>query len=75
MARLMAAGHATREPKPPTPKAFKVVARSLRRFLGTNVRVRQVKDKGKIEIEFRGEEELERIFRALTEKEPGVEGP
>lgn len=75
LARLMAAGHAPREPKPPTPKAFKVVARSLRRFLGTNVRVRQVKDKGKIEIEFRGEEELERIFRALTEKEPGVEGP
>ena len=36
--------------------------------LATNVRVRQAKDKGKIEIEFHGEEELERIFRALTER-------
>jgi ParB family chromosome partitioning protein len=75
LARLMAAGQAPRASKPPTPKAFKVVARSLRRLLGTNVRVRQIKDKGKIEIEFRTEEELERIYRALTEHGAGSEGP
>ncbi len=74
LARLMAAGHAPREPKPPTPKAFRQVARALRKRLQTNVRVRQVKDKGKIEIEFRGEEELERIYRALTEIEGATEG-
>jgi ParB family chromosome partitioning protein len=67
LARLIAAGHQPREAKPPTPKAFKQVARSLRQRLGTHVRVRQVKDKGRIEIEFRGEDELERIYRALTE--------
>ncbi|HSK48683.1 MAG TPA: ParB/RepB/Spo0J family partition protein [Coriobacteriia bacterium] len=75
LARLLAAGHQPREAKPPTPKAFKTVARSLRKRLATNVRVRQVKDKGKIEIEFRGEDELERIFRALTEGPMDVEGP
>jgi ParB family chromosome partitioning protein len=75
LARLLAAGQAPHAPRPPSPKSFKVVARSLRRLLGTNVRVRHVKDKGKIEIEFRDEEELERIYRALTEHDTGVEGP
>lgn len=75
LARLMAAGEGERPARPPAPKSFKVVARSLRRLLGTNVRVRQSKDKGKIEIEFRGEEELQRIYKALTEGDSGVEGP
>jgi ParB family chromosome partitioning protein len=74
LARLLASGHAPRAAKGPAPKSFKVVARSLRRLLGTNVRVREAKDRGKIEIEFRGEDELERIYRVLTEKEPRVEG-
>jgi len=74
MARLIAAGHSPREAKPPTPKAFRTVAKALRRRLQTNVRVRQMKDKGKIEIEFRGEEELERIFRALSEGDAVSEG-
>jgi ParB family transcriptional regulator, chromosome partitioning protein len=74
-ARLLAAGQAPHPKREPAPKAFKVVARSLRRMLGTNVRVRQVKDKGKIEIEFRGEEELERIYRALAEGGSVSEGP
>lgn len=73
LARLFAVGKTAHDPKPPTPKSFKVVARSLRRMLGTNVRVKQVKDRGKIEIEFRGEEELARIYRALTEADNGVE--
>lgn len=67
LARLYAAGQTERTPRPVSPKSFKVVARRLRRLLGTNVRVRQGKDKSKIEIEFRGEEELERIVRVLTE--------
>lgn len=69
LARLFAAGQSERSPRPATPKAFKVVARRLRRLLGTNVRVKQGKDKNKIEIEFRSEEELERIFTLLTEGE------
>lgn len=67
LARLYAAGQAERAPRPVTPKSFKVVARKLRLVLGTNVRVRQSAKKGKIEIDFHGEDDLERIFRALTE--------
>jgi len=73
LARLFAAGHAERAPRPVAPKSFKLVARKLRRILGTNVRVRQGKDKNKLEIEFRTEEELERIFTLLTEGEAASE--
>lgn len=69
LARLYAAGQTERSPRPATPKTFKVVARSLRRLLNTNVKVKLTKDKGKIEIDFHGEEELERIFRLLTDAE------
>jgi len=69
LARLYAAGQTERAPRPTAPKSFKVVARKLRRLLATNVRVKLTKDKGKIEIDFQGEEELDRIFRILTEAE------
>ena len=67
LARLYAAGQMERTPRPVAPKSFKLVARKLRRMLATNVRVKLAKDKGKIEIDFNGEEELDRIFRALTD--------
>jgi ParB family chromosome partitioning protein len=67
LARLFAAGGAERTPRPASPKSFKIVARKLRRLLATNVRVKQTSNKCKIEIEFQGEEELERIFRLLSE--------
>ena len=69
LARLFAAGQVERAPRPITPKSFKTVARKLRRLLSTNVRVRLAKDKGKIEIEFQSEEDLDRIYRLLTEGE------
>ncbi|MDO9557666.1 MAG: ParB/RepB/Spo0J family partition protein [Coriobacteriia bacterium] len=70
LARLYAAGQtADRPPRPVTPKSYKVVARKLRRLLDTTVRVRQTAKKGKIEIDFQSEQELERIFRLLTEGE------
>ena len=77
LARLYAAGQAERAPRPVTPKSFKLVARKLRRMLGTNVRVRVTEKKGKIEIDFHGEEDLERIYRLLAEggtTAPGEEG-
>ena len=67
LARLYAAGGTERTPRPTAPKAHKIVARKLRKLLATNVRVRQTTSKSKIEIDFQGEEELERIFRLLTE--------
>lgn len=73
LARLFAAGQAERAPRPVSPKSFKVAARKLRRLLGTNVRVKLTAKKGKIEIDFQGEEELERIFRLLTEGDVSVE--
>ncbi|TLM78878.1 MAG: ParB/RepB/Spo0J family partition protein [Actinobacteria bacterium] len=66
LARLLAAGQAERAPRAPQPKSFKVVARQLRKVLGTAVRVRQNDKKGKIEIDFHGEEDLERLFSLLT---------
>ncbi len=73
LARLYAAGGVERAPRPIAPKAYKIVARKLRRLLATNVRVRQASGKSKIEIDFQSEEELERIFRLLTEG-PAPEG-
>ena len=68
LARLFAAGQtADRVARPVSPKSFKIVARKLRRLLATNVRVRQTANKGKIEIDFQGEDELERIYRLLSE--------
>lgn len=67
LARLISAGQMESTPRPVAPKSYKVVARKLRRLLATTVRVRQTAKKGKIEIDFQGEEELERIFRLLTE--------
>lgn len=74
LARLYAAGQTERAARPATPKTFKIVARKLRRALGTNVRVRQTQKKGKIEIDFHGEDDLERIFRLLTEGDVAIEG-
>jgi ParB family chromosome partitioning protein len=68
LARLFAAGQTQdRAVRPVSPKSFKIVARKLRRLLATNVRVRQTANKGKIEIDFQGEDELERIYRLLSE--------
>lgn len=72
LAKLIAAGQGERAPRPVTPKSFKIVARRLRKLLATPVRVRQTSTKGKIEIDFHGEEDLERIIRLLTEADtPG----
>jgi ParB family chromosome partitioning protein len=67
LAKLLAAGASIRSSRPVTPKSYKVVARKLRRLLATYVRVRQTAKKGKIEIYFVDEEDLERIVRSLTE--------
>ena len=67
LARLFAVGQGERAPRPVSPKSYKIVARKLRRLLATPVRVRQTATKGKIEIDFHGEEDLERIIRLLTE--------
>lgn len=54
--------------RPPSPRSFKLVARKLRQQLLTNVKVKTVRGKNRIEIEFKDEEELERIFKEITGK-------
>ena len=69
IARLIAGREAQKEnpvPRTPAPKSFKKAARGLRDALGTNVRVKTVQGKNKIEIEFSDEEDLERIFAAIV---------
>ena len=51
------------------PKMFKTVARNLRESLQTNVRVKSVKGKNKIEIEFKDEDDLQRLFEYITHNE------
>ena len=50
----------------PTPQAYKRAARQLRIALDTSVKVRNVRGKNKIEIEFNDEEELAALVEKLT---------
>lgn len=49
----------------PIPQSYKTVAKTLREVLKTNVRVKSSKGKNKIEIEFKDESDLERLFEEL----------
>lgn len=53
----------------PAPASFKKAQRSLQKLLATPVRVKTVKGKNKIEIQFEDEEELKRIFDAISHVE------
>lgn len=67
LSRLISSGAAPRVQRPVTPRSFKVAARKLRQVLATNVRVKQTKDRCKIEIEFKDEDDLQRIFGLIAE--------
>lgn len=54
----------------PAPASFKKAQRSLQKLLSTPVRVKTVKGKNKIEIQFKDEDELKRIFDAISHIEP-----
>lgn len=56
-------------PRVATPAVFKSVAKTLRETLHTNVRVKSVKGKNKIEIEFKDEEELQRLFNEIIRED------
>ena len=53
------------KPKAPVPKEYKKVARTLKDVLDTPVKVKSVNGKNKIEIEFKDEEDLERLFKGI----------
>lgn len=50
----------------PTPQSFKRAARQLRLALDTNVKVKRVRNKNKIEIEFATEDDLARLVDQLS---------
>lgn len=54
------------KPKNPAPQYFKRAARTLRQALDTTVKVKQVRGKNKIEIEFKDEDDLARIIDRLS---------
>ncbi len=57
---------ATPRRREPTPQSFKRAARQLRQVLETNVKVKSVRGKNKIEIEFSTEEELAQLVNKLS---------
>ena len=67
MARLLS-GKKEKSDKPheQAPKSYKTVARALGDTLGTQVKIKSIKGKNKIEIDFKDEADLERLFRMIT---------
>ena len=66
LVRLYEAGATERAPRPVSPHSFKVVAKNLRKQLDTDVRVKSVRGKNKIEITFKDEDDLQRIYDLLA---------
>lgn len=62
IARLYAAGGLERPVKPAPPRSYKVVAKELKSRFGAPVKVKSSGGKNKIEIEFKDEEDLQRIY-------------
>lgn len=58
--------HTERAVRTPLPQSFKRAARQMRLALDTNVKVRSVRGKNKVEIEFSDEEELAHIVELLA---------
>ena len=61
------------KPKNPAPQYFKRAARTLRQALDTTVKVKQVRGKNKIEIEFKDEDDLARIIEQLSSRSQSQE--
>lgn len=65
LAPLFSVGETPKRLRPVTPQSFKKAARVLRQKLNTNVRVKSVRGKNKIEIEFKDESELQSILSEI----------
>jgi ParB family chromosome partitioning protein len=71
LARLLAgqaAAKSEEHKRPATPPVFKKAARELRQHFNTGVRIKSVRGKNKIEIEFKDEADLERLFQQLMDR-------
>ena len=72
IARLFGSQGLERTKRMPSPRSFSIAARKLRKLLKTGVRVKTVRGKNKIEIEFADENELERILAAIEDKDLAI---
>lgn len=66
IARLVASGSTERAKRAPLPRFYKLVAKQLRRELDTQVRIKSSRGKNRIEIEFKDEDDLQRIFNLIS---------
>lgn len=55
--------------KPTAPKSYKMAAKAIKEYLGNQVRVKRVKGKSKIEIDFNDERDLKRIIELILPNE------
>lgn len=62
---LFSVEQADKSPRPVMPISFKKVAKQLRQDLQTNVKIKQVRGKYKIEIEFADADDLERLVSVM----------
>lgn len=65
LAPLFSVEHTETRTRVAAPQSFKRAARELRKMLDTNVKVKQLRGKNKIEIEFKDEDELARILAQI----------
>lgn len=66
LAPLFSGAEAIKQKRLPTPQSYKRAARQLRMALDTTVKVRNVRGKNKIEIEFADDDELAKLVELLT---------
>lgn len=66
LAPLFSGAEAVKQKRLPTPQSYKRAARQLRMALDTTVKVRNVRGKNKIEIEFEDDDELAKLVELLT---------
>ena len=67
LAPLFSVGESPKPKRTVTPQSYKKAARILRQTFNTNVRVKNTRGKNKIEIEFKDEDDLQRIlFQVLN---------
>lgn len=69
LAPLFSVGETPKTPRPVTPQSYKKAARVLRQVFNTNVRVKSTRGKNKIEIEFKDDDELQRIMSQVMESD------
>lgn len=67
LAPLFSVGDSPRAPRPVTPQSYKKAARVLRQIFNTSVKVRATRGKNKIEIEFKDEDDLQRILESMVD--------